>query len=94
MEERIIQIIEACDNLQAEDTMVVTEFGVNKDLELHINKDCDYHPDEDADAYNMVQISTNQNDEWVDDTGDTYVTDGSLYRELERIYNYRDFRTM
>ena len=93
MEELINRIIEACDNLPADDAMVVTEFGINKDLTLHIDKDCDYHPDIDVDAYNMVQISTMQNDEWVDDTGDTYVTDGTLYRELERIWNYRNFNT-
>lgn len=92
MEERINAIIEDCDNLQADDTMNVTEFGVNKDLTLYIHKDCDY--DAETDEYNLVSISTKQNDEFVDDANDTHVLDGSLYKELERIWNYRDFETL
>lgn len=94
MEGRINSIIEDCDNLQADDTMTVTEFGVNKDLTLYIHKDCDYNPEVDVDKWNIVTISTKQNDVWVDDTGDVYVADGSLYEELERIWSYRDFETL
>ena len=92
-EKRINQIIEDCDNLQGDDTMVVTEFGINKDLILYIHKDCDYEPDVDLDESNLVSISTKQNDVFVDDTDNTYVTDGSLYRELNRIYCYENFKT-
>lgn len=87
------QIVEDCDNLQADDTMTVTEFGVNKDLILYIHKDCDYDPEVDVNKWNIVSISTKQNDVWVDDTGDVYVTDGSLYKELERIWFYQNLET-
>ena len=43
--------------------------------------------------YNIVSISTARNGEWVDDTDDVYVTDGSLANELDRIYHYRKFAT-
>lgn len=92
MEERIYKIIEDCDNLQADDTMTVTEFGRNKDLTLYIHKDCDYKPEVDEDYNNMVFISTKQNDTFVDDTGNVHVLD--LYRELERVWNYKDFKTL
>ena len=57
-------------------------------------KDEDFDPDADKNCWNLVRIHTAQNGKWVDDTEDTYVTDGSLYRELERIWNYRDFATL
>ena len=41
----------------------------------------------------MVVISTWQKGIPVDDTEDIYVTDGSLYKELERIWNYKEFAT-
>lgn len=87
------QIIEDCDNLQADDTMIVTGFGKEKDLTLYFHKDCDYEPDIDIDVFNIVTISTKRNDEWVDDTGDIHVSD-RLYNELDRIYNYRDLETL
>ncbi len=61
---------------------------------LHIYKDEEFDREKDADYSNMVTISTAQNGKWVDDIENTYVTDGSLYRELERIWNYRDFATL
>ena len=88
------QIIEDCDNLQGDDTMVVTEFGKNKDLTLYIHKDCDYEPEVDADESNLVSISTKQNDVFVDDTGDIHVSDKYRFRkELERIYRYENLET-
>ena len=88
------QIIEDCDNLQGDDTMVVTEFGKNKNLTLYIHKDCDYEPEIDADAFNLVSISTKQNDVFVDDTGDIHVSDKYRFRkELERIYCYENLET-
>ena len=43
--------------------------------------------------YNLVTISTATNGKWVDDTYDTHVTDGSLYKELQRINEYENFST-
>ena len=87
-------IIDYCNDLTANEKLEVFEFGKNCDLVLHIYKDEEYNPEKDKDYSNLVRISTAQNGEWVDDTGDTYVTDGTLYRELERIWNYRDFATL
>lgn len=93
-QEQITAIITACDNLQADDMITITNFGKNEDLTLYIHKDCEYKPYIDEDKWNIVSISTKQNDTFVDDTNDIYVTDGSLYRELKRIYNYRNFKTL
>ena len=93
MEEQIEEIIDICDKLDAEESATIFEFGVNGDLVLHIYKDCDYNREVDEDYSNLVTINTAQNGEWVDDTEDTYVTDGALWRELERIWNYKDFGT-
>lgn len=88
------QIIEDCDNLQGDNTMVVAAFGKNKDLTLYIHKDCDYEPKVDADAFNLVSISTKQNDVFVDDTGDIHVSDEyRFHKELERIYCYENLET-
>lgn len=87
-------IIDYCDNLLADEKLEVFEFGKNCDLVLHIYKDEDYNPEKDKDYSNLVRISTAQNGKWIDDTEDTFVTDGSLYRELERIYNYQNFGTL
>lgn len=70
------------------------EFGKNNDLVLHIYKDEEYDASKDKDYSNLVRISTAKNGKWVDDTEDIYVTDGSLYRELERINSYVKFPTM
>lgn len=87
-------IIDYCNDLLSDEKLEVFEFGQNCDLVLHIYKDADFNPDVDKDCWNIVRVHTAQNGEWVDDTEDTYVTDGSLYRELERIYNYQDFGTL
>lgn len=94
MEEQINEIIDICDKLNAEEKVTIFEFGKNGDLVLHIYKDYEYNREVDEDYSNLVTIHTAQNGEWVDDTEDTYVTDGSLYRELERIWNYKDFGTL
>ena len=86
-------IIDYCNNLKANEKLEVYEFGKNCDLVLHIYKDKEYDKEKDADAYNLVQISTAQDGEWVDYTDDVYVTDGSLYEELDRISEYKDFHT-
>ena len=87
-------IIEYCHDMEANDKLVVYEFGENKDLVLEIYKDEDYNAEKSETAWDIVRITTWQNGEAVDDTEDTYVTDGSLYKELERIWNYRDFTTL
>lgn len=92
MEEIIYKIIEDCDNLQANNTITVTEFGRNKDLTLYVQKDSDYNSKIDKDYNNMVFISTKQNNIFVDDSGDVHILD--LYRELKRIWNYKDFKTL
>ena len=87
-------IIDYCNDLLPDEKLEVFEFGKNCDMVLHIYKDEDFDPDADKNCWNLVRIHTAQNGKWVDDTEDTYVTDGSLYRELERIWNYRDFSTL
>jgi hypothetical protein len=92
MKDIINQIIDICDKLEAEENVTIFEFGENRDLVLVLYKDCDY--DRKEDIYNLVTISTRRNGEYVDDTGDIHVTDGSLYRELERIWNYKNLKTL
>ena len=87
-------IIDHCNDHLSDEKLEVLEFGKECDLVLHIYKDEDFNPDVNKDCFNIVRIHTAQNGEWVDDTEDTYVTDGSLYRELERIYNYQKFGTL
>lgn len=90
----IEEIINAADALLADEELVVTEYGKNNDLELHLWKDSEYNPEEDEDESNMVMIVTFLDGKAVDDTEDTYVTDGSLYDELERISQYKNFETL
>lgn len=87
-------IIDYCNDLGADEKLEVFEFGQNNDLVLHIFKDDEFNPSIDKDYANFVRISTAQDGKWVDDTGDVYVTDGSLHRELERINNYKNFCTL
>ena len=93
-------IIEMCDDMDAYDRLKVYDFGENRDLLLDIQKDPDFDRDVDPDKWNIVRIFTAQYNEAedmlrdVDDTEDTYVTDGSLYTELDRIWNYIDFGTI
>ena len=94
MEKQIESIVDICDKLDAEESATIFEFGKNGDLVLHIYKDCDYHREIDKDYSNLVTIHTAQNGKWIDDTENTYVTDCALWKELERIWNYRDFGTL
>lgn len=90
-------IVERCDDMEAGDVLIVYDFGENGDLLLNIYKDEEYRGD---DYCNIVRIYTDQLNsetkvmEPVDDTEDTYVTDGSLERELERIWNYENFSVL
>lgn len=90
----IDKIIDYCNDLLSDEHLIVYDFGINRDLVLHIYKDEEFNPDVDADVWNIVTVSTFQNGNAVDDTGDVYVTDGSLYRELKRINEYVDFSTL
>ena len=87
-------IVNVCHTMMANDELVVHAFGSNQDLTLHLYKDEDYNAAVDAEYSDMVFIVTTQNGQAVDDTEDTYVTDGSLYKELERIWNYEAFKTL
>lgn len=86
-------IIDYCNDLLADEKLTVFEFGENCDLVLHIYKDEEFNPALDKDYSNIVTIHTAQDGKWIDDTEDVYVTDGSLYRELERINSYTDMGT-
>lgn len=87
-------IIDYCNDLAANEKLEVFEFGKNNDLVLHIYKDEEYDALKDKDYSNLVNISTVKDGKWVDDTGDIYVTDGSLCRELEKINSYEKFSTL
>jgi|GEM_PF-888716 len=81
-------IIDYCNDLAANEKLVVFEFGKNNDLVLHIYKDEDFDASKDED-YNFVRISVITNGQGIEDIQeDIYVTDGSLQRELERIYDH------
>ena len=86
-------IIETCHDMEANDVLHVYNFGENKDLILDIYKDEGYDPNLSKINWDMVTIATVQYGKVVDDTDDTYVTDGSLWKELERIWNYEEFMT-
>ena len=87
-------IISYCHDMEEDDNLEVYQFGKNNDLVLHIYKDEEYDASKDADYADIVRISTAQGGRWVDDTEDVYVTDGSLYRQLQRISEYKDFSTL
>lgn len=93
-EEWFNNIISVCDDMEANDVLHIYDFGQNGDLCVDIYKDEEYKG---GDEFNLVVIYVSQLNpdtkilEPVDDTEDTYVTDGSLYRELERIWNYEDY---
>lgn len=90
----IDSIVDKCDELKANEELEVLGFGIKHDLTLYIKKDSEYDATVDKDYSNLVTISTARDKVWVDDTGDIYVTDGALYRELKRINNYCDFKTL
>ena len=91
IEPDIDTIINYCIDLPAGYELEILGFGRNNDLVLYIQKDELY---KDRDYANLVRISTKQNGKWVDDTEDIYVSDGSLYRELNRINSYKKFCTL
>lgn len=94
MQATIEEIVNECNCLKANDHLTVHSFGINNDLMLFITKDENFNSDIDSDFCNLVVISTKFHGIFVDDTGDVHVTDGSLYRELERINQYVNFKTI
>lgn len=88
------EIIDCCHKLLGNEKLTVFNFGRNKDLTLYFYKDEDYNPEVDEEYSDLVFIVTKKNGVAVDDTENTYVTDGSLYKELNRIYNYQDLKTL
>lgn len=89
------EIIKKCHEMLADDILDVISFGKNHDLKLMITKDSEYKGGEKSDIVTIV--TSQQKDKRlypVDDTEDTYVTDGSLYKELERIWNYQNFHLL
>lgn len=87
----IERIIDYCNDLLADEKLEVYEFGTNCDLVLHIYKDSDFNAEKSKDYANIVTIHTAKDGKWIDDTENIYVTDGALYRELQRIQEYKDF---
>jgi hypothetical protein len=81
-------IIDYCNALAVNEKLKVFDFGKNNDLVLYIFKDEDYDASKDKDVWNLVRISVAKDGKYVEDTDDIYVTDGSLYRELERIHDH------
>lgn len=95
----IDEIIDLCDQMDARERLIVYEFGKDYDLTLTIYKDEDFKRDEVNGDFNIVTICAQKLNkdkylETVDDTEDTYVTDGSLYNELKRIWEHIDFSTL
>ena len=84
-------IIDYCNDLEADEVLVVFEYGNECDLVLYITKDPSYKS---GDDWNLVDIETYKDGVAVDDATSVYVTDGELYRELERIAEYREFSTL
>lgn len=89
----INDVFDICDGLNGDEEVDIEGFGVNSDLLLNIKKDSYYNKEKDPDYSNLVAISTKMNGKWVDDTGNVYC-DSELYEQLERIYNYKDFKTL
>lgn len=89
----IDEIVDYCNDLAANEELEVFEFGTNCDLVLHIYKDEDFDPNG-KETFNLVRIHTAQNGEWVDDTEDISVEDGTLHKELNRINTYTNFGTI
>ena len=90
----IDKVIDYCNDLLSDEHLVVYDFGQNGDLVLHIYKDEDFDPKKDSDYSNLVDIHTYQNGNVIDDAVGIYVTDGELYRELQRIYECKDMGTL
>ena len=79
-------IIQKCDKLKANETLVVSDFGEDRDSELVISKALEFK----GDRYNFVEIHTMRNNKWVDGKERIGVKNGALLKELERIWFYRN----
>lgn len=91
---KIDTIIDYCDDLLADEHLIVFEFGKVNDLVLHIYKDGEFNPKKDKNYSNLVDIHTFQNGNAIDDAVGIYVTDGELDKELRRINEYKDMGTL
>ncbi len=89
----IENIIEMCDDLEANDVLRVYGYGKKSDMLLDIYKDEDFKRDEE-DEFNLVVIHTSRMQDGyltsIDDTEDTHVLDGSLENELNRIWEHKE----
>jgi len=90
----INEILDTCDKLNADDKATIFDYGVNGNLVLHIYKDSDYNREIDENEFNIVRMSTYKDGVTVDDTEDIHVSDNVLIKELERIWNEKDFSTL
>lgn len=93
-EEFIDMIVNRCNDLAANEKLIVYGFGEDRDLVMAIYKDEEFDPDVDKDYSNLVDIHTCQNGQYVDDAVGIYVTDGELFKELNRIWHYYEFETL
>lgn len=94
MEEQIEKIVETCDRLDAEKSLKFHKFGAKRDLNLRILKEGEYDFKDNHLCSTFFTIYTEQNGKRVDDTSDTYITDDTLWKQLERIWNYKDFNRL
>lgn len=88
MDERdkmINEIIDKCDKLPANGTIVIQDYG-KLSLTLNIFKDEDFNLSPDGE-YNLVDVISQKDGEPMDDVIDAHVTDGTLYRELDRLWD-------
>ena len=93
-EEFIDEIITRCNDLDADEKLIVYGFGEDNDLVLCIYKDEDFDREVSPDDWNLVDIHTLLDRQCVDDAVGIYVTDGELFKELNRIWHYQDLATL
>lgn len=91
-ENRIDGLIAQCDDMAADSVLLVPCFGKDGNMDLYINKDPEFNPG--TKDFNIVTIHTIKDGVVIDDTEDTHVTDGSLERELERIWEGKNLSTI
>lgn len=90
----IEKIVDYCNDLLSDESLIIYDFGRKGDLVLHIYKDEEFNPSVDKDYSNLVDIHTFYNGIVIDDAVGIYVTDGELYRQLKRINEYKDMEIL
>lgn len=78
-------IISYCDDLLANEKLIVFNFGRRHNLVLHVYKDEEYNPEKDKDEWNIVSISVAADGKFFHGTGDVHVND--LLIALDKLYN-------